>query len=88
VMYGPLVLAGRFEPVSKDQTYGTMGPRGGQSKVPDLIAKSADASSVVEPDSRHPLSFRVVRQSEPIDLVPLNKIIDERYAVYWSVRNS
>ena len=86
-MYGPLVLAGRFEAVSRDQKYGTMGPRGTESKVPDLIAKSADASSTIEPDPKPPLDFHAVGQSEPITLVPLNRIFRERYAVYWKVKN-
>ena len=28
VMYGPLVLAGRFDPVSKEQSFIGMGPKG------------------------------------------------------------
>ncbi|MGH9493869.1 MAG: beta-L-arabinofuranosidase domain-containing protein [Candidatus Sulfotelmatobacter sp.] len=88
VMYGPLVLAGRFDAVSKDQSYGTYGPRGAQGKVPDLIAKSSDAASCIEPDPKQSLAFRAVGQSEPIALTPLNQIIHQRYAVYWKVRNA
>ena len=88
VMYGPLVLAGRFDAVSQNQTYGTMGPRGEQNKVPDLIAKSMAATSVIEHDPKQPNYFRAIDQSEPINLVPLNQIIHERYAVYWKVRTA
>jgi hypothetical protein len=88
VMYGPLVLAGRFDAVNKDQSYGTYGPRGTQGKVPDLVAKSFDVASCIEPDPKQPLTFRAVGQSEPINLAPLNQIIHERYAVYWKVKNS
>ncbi|HEY1678783.1 MAG TPA: beta-L-arabinofuranosidase domain-containing protein [Candidatus Sulfotelmatobacter sp.] len=87
VMYGPLVLAGRFDAVSKDQTYGTMGPRGAQSKVPDLVAKSSDAASIIEPEPKKTLSFRSAGQSDQINLVPLNQVIHERYSVYWNVKS-
>ena len=63
VMYGPLVLAGRFDAVGKDQTYGTYGPRGSQAKVPEIVAKSADAASCIEPNPRQPLAFQAVGPS-------------------------
>ncbi len=35
--------------------------------------------------SARPLEFRTVGQSRDLTLVPLNRIFDERYAVYWKV---
>ena len=36
-MYGPLVLAGRFDAVTKDKTYGEPGPKpGDEYKVPEI----------------------------------------------------
>ena len=32
-----------------------------------------------------PLEFRTVGQQNELTLVPLNRIFDERYAVYWKV---
>jgi uncharacterized protein len=86
VMYGPLVLAGRFEPVAKDLMYGDYQPKpGDQYKVSDIIADPGKPTAWVEPDGNQPLTFRTVGQSKPITMVPLYKIIRERYAVYWKV---
>jgi DUF1680 family protein len=87
VMYGPLVLAGKFEKVAKDKRYGEM-----QSKptdhfqAPEIIA--TPSKPWVQKDSGQPLTFQAVGQSQPITLVPLYKVLDERFAVYWNVKNS
>jgi DUF1680 family protein len=86
VMYGPLVLAGRFEPVAKDLMYGDYQPKpGDQYKVSDIIADPGRPAAWVEPDAKQPLTFRTTGQSQIITMVPLYKIIRERYAVYWKV---
>ena len=86
VMYGPLVLAGRFEPVAKDLMYGDYQPKSGdQYKVSDIIADPGKPTAWVEPDGKQPLTFRTVGQSQTITMVPLYKIIRERYAVYWKM---
>ena len=88
-MYGPLVLAGRFDPVSKDLSFVGYGPkRGEQSTVPDILADSSHPLSWVEPDPKHPLAFHTVGQPQSISMIPLNQVIHERYAVYWKVRTS
>ena len=88
-MYGPLVLAGRFEPVSHEMAYSGYGPKSGtQIKVPDVIANPANPTAWIEPSPKHPLTFQAVGQSQPIALVPLNKVIHERYAVYWKVKSA
>jgi DUF1680 family protein len=84
-MYGPLVLAGRFEEVTRDMSYGHYGPRGAQSKVPDIVAGAGNAPTWIEPDRTQSLTFKTVGQSQPISLVPLYKVIHERYAVYWKI---
>ncbi|SPF44164.1 Tat pathway signal sequence domain protein [Candidatus Sulfotelmatobacter kueseliae] len=87
-MYGPLVLAGRFEAVTKDMSYGDYEPKpGDQRKVPDIIADASKPTAWIEPDAKQSLTFQTVGQSQPITLVPLNKVIHERYAVYWKVDN-
>jgi len=86
VMYGPLVLAGRFEEVGSDLRYGDYGPKPkSQSKVPEITVDTDRETAWVEPDSKQPLTFHAVGQSQPIALVPLYQIIRERYAVYWKV---
>lgn len=55
--------------------------------MPDIIADAAKPTAWVEPDAKQDLTFRTVGQSQPMALVPLYKVIHERYAVYWKVRN-
>jgi DUF1680 family protein len=86
VMYGPLVLAGRFEKVAKEKIYGSEGPkRGEEEKVPEIAASRNAPTGWVEADARQPLVFHGVGQAQAMTLVPLNSIFYERYAVYWKV---
>ena len=85
-MYGPLVLAGRFDAVAKEMSYGEYEPKpGNQQKVPDITANPARPTQWIEPDGKHPLTFHAVGQAQPLTLIPLNKVIHDRYAVYWKV---
>ncbi len=87
VMYGPLVLAGRFEAVTSEMTYSGPGPKAGtQSKTPDIVADPTHPTGWIEPDAKQPLKFHAVGQPQPLTLVPLNQVIHERYAVYWKVK--
>jgi DUF1680 family protein len=87
-MYGPLVLAGRFDAVTKEMTYGDYEPKpGDEKKVADIVADSSKPTSWIEPDAKQSLTFSGVGQSQPLTLVPLYKVIHERYAVYWKVDN-
>jgi DUF1680 family protein len=89
VMYGPLVLAGRFETVTKDMTYGDYGPKeNDRLNVPDIVANTEHPTAWVEPDAKQPLTFHALGQSQPITLVPLYQIIHERYATYWKVNTA
>jgi DUF1680 family protein len=86
VMYGPLVLAGRFDVVHKDMLYGDFEPRkNAEMKVPDIVADPGKPTAWIEQDAKQALVFRAVGQSQPITLVPLYQVITERYAVYWKV---
>jgi DUF1680 family protein len=86
LMYGPLVLAGRFDAVTKDMLYGEYGPKdNAQSKVPDIVADPEKPTAWVEPDPKQALTFHGVGQSQPVTMVPLYQVIQERYAVYWKV---
>lgn len=87
VMYGPLVLAGRFEAVTREMTYsGSQPKREDGFKVPEIAADPSNPASWVEADAKQELTFRAVGQARPLTLVPLNRVIHERYAVYWKVR--
>ncbi len=86
VMYGPLVLAGRFDAVGKDMLYGEYGPKdNAQSKVPDIVADPNKPTAWLEPDPKQPLLFHAVGQPQALTMVPLYQVIRERYAVYWKV---
>jgi len=85
-MNGPLVLAGRFEPVTKEMTYGDYQPKPGDQKTIAVISADPDKpASWIEPDPKLPLTFHTVGQAQDSTLVPLYQIIHERYAVYWKV---
>jgi DUF1680 family protein len=87
VMYGPLVLAGRFDAVSREMQYEGYGPRGTPLQVPAITAKVDDVSSWVQPVPGQPLQFKGAGPEQPVDLVPLNQILHNRYAVYWKVNS-
>lgn len=87
MMYGPIVLAGRFDAVSKEMLYGDYEPKPtDQRKVPDIIADANQPTAWVEADSKQPLTFRALGQSQDMTLVPLYQVINDRYAVYWKVK--
>jgi len=87
-MYGPLVLAGRFEAVAKEMSYGGYEPKpGDEKKVPNIVADAGRPTAWIEPDANEPLTFHAVGQSQAVAVVPLYKVIHERYAVYWKVDN-
>jgi hypothetical protein len=88
MMYGPLVLAGRFDPVSSQLTYGETEPKPtDQFKVAEIVADAAKPTTWVEADGNEPLTFRSIGQSQQVTMVPLYRIIRERYAVYWKMQN-
>ena len=88
VMYGPLVLAGRLDPVTKEMSYGDYEPKpGDQVKVPDITANAGKPTAWIEPDAKQPLTFHAVGQAQASTMVPLCKVIHERYIVYWKVDN-
>ena len=86
VMYGPLVLAGRFDAVTREMLYGDFEPKkNAEEKVPDIVADSNQPTAWIEPDPKQALTFKAVGQSQPITMLPLYQVIRERYAVYWKV---
>ncbi len=85
VMYGPLVLAGRFDAVTPEMQYAGYGPRGTPSQVPEITAKLDDVSTWVQPVSGEPLRFKGMAPGQSVDLLPLNQILHNKYAVYWKV---
>ena len=78
MMYGPLVLAGVMTP-------------GAANRAPDLPATGLLRTAATEPAAflapvpHQPLTFQTVGTPAPTTFVPLYQIIDQPYAVYWSV---
>jgi hypothetical protein len=89
-MYGPLVLAGRLgsQGLTRAMTYGGYDCELKGEPVPvDAIAgEPRDVMSWVEPAAGVRLAFRTRGQAKERELVPLNRLFGERYAVYWKVR--
>jgi DUF1680 family protein len=94
VMYGPLVLSGRLgtegltkEILRAEPTKIRQVPeyKGKPVPAPEFKTKSQDPSDWIEPVPGRPLEFRTVGQTQNVTLVPLYKLLDERYAVYWKV---
>ncbi|HEU5452679.1 MAG TPA: beta-L-arabinofuranosidase domain-containing protein, partial [Terriglobales bacterium] len=85
VMYGPLVLAGKFGEAPRERWYDSDYERKDKpAPAPAVTADVHDPHSWVEPD-KEPLVFRGVGQAQPITLVPMAAILHEQYAVYWKV---
>ena len=60
--------------------------RGKAVEAPAFAAPSHDLADWVRPVPGRPLEFRTTGQATDVTLVPLNAILDERYAVYWKVQ--
>ena len=77
MLYGPIVLGGVLGPESRTtpdrQTTGF------------LQAASPDPAKLLQPVPGEPLTFRTQGQGTPTTFVPLYRIADQPYAVYWSV---
>ncbi len=84
MMYGPLVLAGKLGSVTKEQMYGSYGPRGEAAQAPTVQGNAQKPTAWVEPFSDQPLTFRLA-QKPGLTVVPLFKILQDRYVVYWNV---
>jgi uncharacterized protein len=94
VMYGPLVLAARLGTAGLTAENLRAGPTAVR-KVPEytaeplpaapIVTRSADPSSWLTPVEGGALEFRTRGQERDLALIPLNRILDERFAVYFKV---
>ncbi|HYB65626.1 MAG TPA: beta-L-arabinofuranosidase domain-containing protein [Steroidobacteraceae bacterium] len=94
VMYGPLVLAARLgrqgltpENLRAPPTRPRKIPEYTAEPIPvaPLTVGSQDPDSWLTPVDGRPLEFRTRGQKEDLTLIPLNRVFDERYAVYFKV---
>jgi hypothetical protein len=89
MMYGPLVLVGRLgkEGLTKEMIYGPLGPDETKTiPVPEIKAAN-NSTAWVQKQSGSALDFSTADQATNLSLTPLYKLMDERYTVYWKVKN-
>jgi len=86
VMYGPLVLAARFEEEPREKWYRHFAADEKQASAPGLQIKGKldDPSTWLQP-AGDKLAFRTVGQAQAVTFAPLSRIIHERYSVYHEV---
>jgi len=72
IMYGPLVLAGLVN--SRQQL--------------TFTSPDGKLDSWIKPVEGKTLTFRTVGQEKDITLIPLNRVLRQRYGVYWTVKNA
>lgn len=94
LMYGPLVLAARLG--TEGLTAANLrAPPTRPRKIPEytaeavpvapLTVRSQDPEDWLTPVEGRPLEFRTRGQKDDLTLIPLNRLFDERYAVYFKV---
>ena len=93
MMYGPLVLAGDLgnEGMTDELMHGDPKEQVAShyitaKPVPAPGFKAAGpVEQWIKPVAGRPLTFRTSGQAQDVTLIPLNRIYDQRYAVYWRV---
>ena len=98
IMYGPLVLAGRLgtEGITDANRRAVPTPprevpefkNPNVPKAPELTTASDDPATWIKAVPGKPLEFRTTGQSKDFTLVPLYRLFDERYAVYWKINRA
>ncbi len=95
-LYGPLVLAGELgaDGLTAENKYGDpVNARGGKylrglpAPAPEFLSQSSDISGWIHPLPGRTLAFRTSGQQRDVTLVPLSRLFDQRYGVYWRVRS-
>jgi len=80
MMYGPVVLAGDL---GTEGLTDALREGGGDPPEPNnAVPAPALQPAAIEPVAGRPLRFR----AQGIELMPLNQIVKQRYAVYWRVK--
>ncbi len=89
VMYGPLVMAARFNEEPSDKWYRHFAAEEKQEPAPtqQFKGKIEDPASWLEP-AGGTLTFRTVAQTQSATFIPLSSIVHERYSVYHEVEET
>jgi uncharacterized protein len=85
-MYGPLVLAARFEDEPREKWYRYFAAEEKQDPASTLQFKGRldDPASWLEPEGGK-LAFGAVARDQAVTFVPLSNIVHERYSVYYEI---
>ena len=88
-MYGPLVLAARFEEEPRERWYRHFTAAKEEKPSPTLQFKGKlnDPASWLEPAGGK-LAFRAVSQNQTVAFVPLSSILHERFSMYHEIDGS
>ena len=88
-MYGPLVLAARFEEEPRERWYRHFTAAKEEKPSPTLHFKGKlnDPASWLEPAGGR-LVFRAVSQNQTVAFVPLSSILHERFSMYHEIDGS
>ncbi len=91
-LYGPVVLAGDLgsEGITSEVLHGdTFGPEKEREKLraaaPEFRA-AGDPAAWIRRAGQNAREFHTTGQRQDVRMIPLNRIFDQRYAVYWRVR--
>ncbi len=89
VMYGPLVMAARFNEEPSDKWYRHFAAEEKQEPAPtqQFKGKIEDPASWLEP-AGGTLTFRTVARTQSATFIPLSSIVHERYSVYHEVEET
>lgn len=85
---GPIVLAGIVGPgvaPASQESENPVAPLRVQGGVRLLTGDARRPATVLEPVAGRPLTFRAVGQEEATTFVPLERVTNEPYGVYWIV---
>jgi DUF1680 family protein len=86
-LYGPVVLAGDLgsNGLTREMIIGPMGPEvAANMEIPSFKAVATDPAAWIKPDGKL-LAFHTTGQARDVSLMPLNKLVDKRYSIYWQV---
>jgi hypothetical protein len=90
VMYGPMVLVGDLGTggLENVKRYGPSAPQMGRVKtpvIPAFVGGAGDLTTKIERDGRMRFKTKGLAQPNDVMLVPLYRIVDQRYNVYWNL---
>ena len=92
LLYGPIVLAGDLgkEGMEDAKRYGPSAPQLGRARpiaIPAFVCDVKEVLASVKPAPGAPLKFqtRGVGRPRDVSLVPLYRVFEPRYTVYWKV---